>query len=67
MFVASVANLLPMRVLPRPARLVAVEAEHVNVYPLEMDSESLVTDSEDEVEVVQPSKKWARQWEANWD
>ena len=56
-----------MRVLPRPAHLVAVEAKHVNVYPLEMDSESLVTDSEDEVEVVQPSKKRARQWEANWD
>ena len=68
-FSCSVANLLPMRTLTCPARLVALEAEHVHVFPIigdEMELES-VLESEELLDVVQRGCKWSQQWEPDWD
>ena len=53
-FSCSVANLLPMRTLTCPARLVALEAEHVHVFPVVGDETKLesVSESEEPSEVV---------------
>ena len=68
-FSCSVANLLPMRTLTRPARLVALEAEHAHVFPVVGDETELesVSESEKPSEVVQHGCKRPRQWEPDWD
>ena len=61
-FSCSVANLLPIHTLTRPARLVALEAEHVHVFPIvgdEMELES-VWESEELPEVLQCGHKRPR-------
>ena len=61
-FSCSVANLLPMCTLTRPARLVALEAEHVHVFPVVGDETELesVSESEASSEVVQRGRKRPR-------
>lgn len=63
-FSCSVANLLPMRTLTRPARLLALEAEHVHVFPIVGDETELesVSESEELSVVVQRGCKRPRQW-----
>ena len=61
-FSCSVANLLPMRTPMRPAHLVALEAEHVHVFPVvgdEAEPESM-SESEELLEVVQHGCKRPR-------
>ena len=54
--------LLPMRTLTRPAHLVALEAEHVHVFPVVGDETELesVSESEEPSEVVQRGCKRPR-------
>ena len=68
-FLCSVANLLPMRTLMHPARSVALEAEHVHVFPIVGDETELesVSESEELSEVMQHGCKRPRQWDPDWD
>ena len=58
-----------MHTLMHPARLVALEAQHVHVFPIiwdEMELES-VLELEELLDVMQRRCKWPRQWEPDWD
>ena len=68
-FSCSVDNLLPMRTLTCPARLVALEAEHVHVFPIVGDETELesVLELGELSDVMQCGCKWPRQWKHDWD
>ena len=61
-FLCSVANLLPMCTLTHPDCLLALEAEHVHVFPVVGDETELesVSESEELSEVVQRGCKRPR-------